>query len=278
MAGMTMQTRARGSRAGSFLLAGAVLLGLVTAALVVTYVRQETRVQRERVGAQVQVVVAKRDIPLAANITSDMVEAKIVPADAAVAAAFSEVARVIGLRARYPIAAGTQIVPGMVVQASAADALSYVIPPGKRAVAVKTSEVVSGGGHIRPGDFVDVLVTIEVTKLVGGTPTPGAEKLKGTYTILQNIEVLAVDDQAEKVAEIGPNSKEKDNAGRFGVMSDRNRTVTLAVDPQQAQLLFLAEAEGTIRLALRPFGERDEQPLTPVLEPLVPPGSRPAGR
>jgi len=220
------------------------------------------------------VVVAKKEIPIGTNITSAMLEAKRVTPDTAVAAAFAEPAQVVGLRARSTIPAGTQMVPGMVVQSSAGEALSFVLPPGKRAVAIEGSDVIGGGAHIRPGDFVDVMVTIETWKLDGSTSTNNSQKPKGVITILQNVEVLAVSTTAQKVAESGPDAaKDKKSAELTSLDRADNKSVTLAVDPSQAQLLFLAESEGNIRLALRPFGERDEQQIAPVVEPFLPIGA-----
>ncbi len=195
-----------------------------------------------------------------------MVEQKLVTPDVAAASAFAQVELVVGLRARYAIPSGAQIVPGMVVQSGSADALSYIVPTGKRAVAITGSDVIGGGGLIRPGDFVDVMVTIEAWKLTGATPTPNTDKPKGVYTILQNIEVLAVARDAEKIANSGPDATKdgKDDSKT----PDKIDTVTLAVDPSQAQLLFLAESEGKVRLSLRPFGEQGEQPIPAVVEPL----------
>jgi Flp pilus assembly protein CpaB len=38
-------------------------------------------------------------------------------------------------------------------------------------------------------------------------------------------------------------------------------TVTLALTPEDAQRVYLAEQNGRIRFALRPFGESDERPI-----------------
>jgi|SRR5215208_2546045 len=273
----------RGGRArGNFwIVIAAVALGLITAMLVVRYLQGRDEQQRNLTNASIAVVVAKSEIPIGTNITSSMLQAKQVTPDTAVAAAFAESAQVVGLRARSTIPAGTQIVPGMVVQGSAGDTLSFVVPPGKRAVAITGSDVIGGGSHIRPGDFVDVMVTIEVWKLDGSNaPANSNDKPKGVVTILQNIEVLAFSDTAQKVAESGPDAKDKKSADLKSLDRADNKSVTLAVDPSQAQLLFLAESEGKVRLALRPFGERDEQQVTPVVEPFLPVGTipRPSGR
>jgi pilus assembly protein CpaB len=271
-----------GSRKGGNLLitVAAIALGILTAALVINYLRAQDGERRALSDASMAVVVAKRDIPLGTHITSSMLEVKRVTPDVAVAAAYTEPAQLIGLRARSNITEGSQVVPGMVVQSGAGDTLSFVVPSGKRAVAITGSDVVGGGGHIRPGDFVDVLVTVETWKLDGSSaPTNVSEKPKGVLTILQNIEVLAVSNSAQKVAESGPDSKAAKDSELKSLDKADNRSVTLAVDPQQAQLLFLAETEGKIRLALRPFGERDEQAVAPVMEPFLAPASpRPAPR
>lgn len=267
MAGVAVRSgaRARGNKLIWFL---AIALGVLTAVLLVTYLRQKEQEQRVRAEASVPVVVAKKDIPLGVTITSDMLEVKHVTPELTVRNAFDESARVIGLRARSAIPAGAQLVPSMVVQAGAADALSFVVPPGKRAFAISANDVVGSGGHIRPGDIVDVVVTIESWKLTGGTP-PSGEKPVSTYTILQNIEVLAVADEVQKISATGPEDKDKDKKPEQRLTVGGNKTITLAVDPKQAQVLFWAESEGKIRLALRPFGDRDEQPLTPVMAPVL---------
>jgi Flp pilus assembly protein CpaB len=116
-----------------------------------------------------------------------------------------------------------------------------------------------------------VLVTVEAWRLTGGTPTPGGDRPRGAWTVLQNVEVLAVADEAQKISASGPGSKAKDKDDR---RSQDQYSVVLAVDPDQAQALFLAETGGKIRLALRPFGERDEKPLAPMLEPFALPAAR----
>ncbi len=269
MAGIAMprDRQARGSR---LIGVAAVGLGILTAVLVVAYLRQQADDQRVRSSATTSVVVAKNDIPIGVIITPDMVEVTHVTPDLAVPAAFEETTRVVGLRSRSPIPARAQIVPGMTVQSGAADALSFVVPPGKRAVAITGSDVVGSGGHIRPGDFVDVLVTVEAWRLNGSNATISNEKPRGVYTILQNVEVLAVSSEAEKITASGPDAKNKDDEDKTKSLSKAdNKSVTLAVTPSQAQLLFLAESEGKIRLALRPFGERDETPVAPVVEPIL---------
>lgn len=272
MAGAIVHQRPR-SRGNIWIVLAAVALGLLTAALIIKYLREQDGTRRSLSDASVPVVVAAKEIALGTTITSGMVQVKRVTSDIAVANAYAEPAQLIGLRARSTISEGAQVVPGMVVQTGAGDALSFVLPPGKRAVAITGSDVIGGGANIRPGDFVDVMVTVEAWKLDGSTPpTSSADRPKGVFTILQNVEVLAVSDSVQKVAEAGPEKAKKEDQLKSLDKAD-NKSVTLAVTSTQAQLLFLAESEGKIRLALRPFGERDEPSIPPVVEPFSFPGS-----
>jgi pilus assembly protein CpaB len=266
----TLVQPAQRSRTNRRTILAAVALGLLTALLIVVYLTQQSRQRALNSTASVPVVVATQDIAQGASIGAQQVGLRMVTPDAAAHTAFGQTKQVVGLRARYAIPTGAQVVPGMVVQAGSANALSYVVPPGKRAMAVATSDVIGGGNHILPGDFVDVMVTMDAWKVVGGTPPSGGDVPKGTFTILQNVEVLAVANDAEKLGGSGPQaSQASQNSSPLAVTgSDANNSVTLAVDPSQAQLLFLTESEGTIRLALRPFGDDLTQNVAPVLEPI----------
>jgi pilus assembly protein CpaB len=276
MASVTARAGMR-SRGSLWITIAAIALGLLTAVLILNYLRTQDSERRALSDASVAVVVASREIRLGTNITSSMLELKHVTPDVAVTNAYPEPAQVIGLRARSTIAEGSQVVPSMVVQSGTGDALSFVVPPGKRAVAITGSDVVGGGGHIRPGDFVDVLVAVDTWKLDSSAPsTNGAEKPKAVVTMLQNVEVLAVSDAAQKVADSGPDSKSKKDSDIKSLDKADNKSVTLSVEPAQAELLFLAETEGKVRLALRPFGEREEQVVPPAT--LAPAGAKPATR
>jgi pilus assembly protein CpaB len=106
--------------------------------------------------------------------------------------------------------------------------LEVVLPPGKRAVAVRTTAQAVAGGFVFPGSHVDVLHT---TKR-GDSPE--------SRVVLQNILVRAVDQAA---------MKPEDKPGLVPA------TVTLEVTPQQALVLARVQDFGTITLALRPYGD-----------------------
>ncbi len=119
---------------------------------------------------------------------------------------------------------------------------------GQRAIAIEVDASSMAGGFIGPGDFVDIILTYRETinsdsdnPAVANMIELNLDKL-ATETILQNVKVLAVDQMSERPED------EKIKVGK---------TVTIAVDMQDAERLFLASKLGDITLALRGVG--DEQ-------------------
>ena len=104
--------------------------------------------------------------------------------------------------------------------------VSAVLEQGKRAIAVKGDKVIGIAGFINPGNKVDVLVTVK-------DPQKNEEKTK---TILENIMVLATGTQIQK--------NEKGEPSPVDVY-------TLAVTPEEAEILSLGANEGKLQLALR---------------------------
>ena len=106
-----------------------------------------------------------------------------------------------------------------------------IITPGMRAMSVAVDEVGDISGFVKPHTHVDVLVAISGT---------GADNNKPySKIVLQNIEVIAVEQQIDKG---------KDEA-------EVAKVVTLLVTPHDAEKLGLAGREGTLRLAMRNYND-----------------------
>jgi pilus assembly protein CpaB len=126
--------------------------------------------------------------------------------------------------------------------------LALVIEPGMRAVTVKVNEVTAVGGFIAPGSRVDVLLTgnvrlpAEVPSGSGGRTDVEAVSEQRTRTLLQNVTVLALGQLLEQ-----------NDAKPPGNLT----TATLLVTPDNAELLALAEAAGSLQLMLRSFADND---------------------
>jgi pilus assembly protein CpaB len=254
----------------------ALVLGLMGAGLVYVATSRNSTSETTSSGgglADTAVVVAKADIAARTTITADMVEVRLVSADVRSTFAYSEPNQVVGLVTRFPITANEQVLSSKVVDLSGGSAgttrtLSYVIPEGRRAFAISASEIQNVGGLLLPGDYVDVVVLydIEFTNLEGGRDTEDAFL---AHTLLQNVEVLSVSQVVVDIVPDGAAASEDDDAAESGQRTRNSdarpnpgaSTITLALTPEDAQLMDLAEANGRIRLSMRSFGDAEERPI-----------------
>ena len=223
----------------------------------------------------VDVVVAAQSISANTTLTADMLEVESIPADSLLGGAYAETSRVIGLPLRYPVQAGEQVTAAKVGIDRIEDEkdIALVLPAGKRAVAVEVSEMTSVGGLLLPGNFVDLIVVLD----------GGADGLADNraLTILQNIEVLAVAQEAQEPVPGTGTDAAADGETTEGVTGQRPddverqpgaNTVTLAVTPAEAQLLALLQTDSgdqavEILLALRPTGDQNVDSIPPFFPP-----------
>lgn len=248
-----MRNRISGGKAVLLL---ALFLGLISAVLVYVYLSQAGGEKTAASGDTKQVLVAREDIPVATRITDSMVELKAIPVEAVHPDSFPSTEGVVGNMARYPIAAGEQVLSDRVAASSVTLRegeelpLPYIVAEGKRAVSVSTSALIGAGGLIRPGDYVDVILTLKL----------GDDQIG--RIILQNLEVLALDQKVEKVAPKFEEGQEERTPTGEGETKPEAVTVTLAVAPVEGEVLTVAEEcagnfGGRLALALRPFGEHN---------------------
>jgi pilus assembly protein CpaB len=187
-----------------------------------------------------------------------MVTVKQVAADARHPKAFTGAEQLEGKVTNLPIAAGEQVLSTKFFARKEDSGLAFRVPPGKRAVSVNVSEVITSGGLIVPGYFVDVIgIFCAATTSASGDVTTAQDS---ATIALQNIEVLAIAQSLQGVVADArggplpglPGSAPKPDAGKQDAVAQPNaRTATLAVTPEEAQRLLLAEDTGKIRLALR---------------------------
>jgi pilus assembly protein CpaB len=243
----------------------AALFGVLAAVLSLAYLRSANSGNQGASITTVPAIVAVRDIPERTVIKEGMIDVKQVPVDARHNLALTEKQAAVGQLTRVPIAAGEQVLRNKVADQVRDVGFSANIPQGKRGVAVAVTEVVATGGHIGVGDFVDVIGVFEIhDPNAKNTAASGQSEKPKPYvavTILQNIQVLAVAQQSEPTIE----STSSKNNDRDKVKVSRDlKSVTLALTPEQAEKLFLAEEVGTLRLSLRPFGEDEQRKIAPV--------------
>ena len=252
-------------------LIGALILGAIAAILIVAFLAsRESGTTVASVGAPVTIVIAKDNIEAGTKITGAMVERRDVPRELLVAGSFTDLTSVVGQTARYPIARGEQMSPARLVEANTTvKSLSFQIPPGLRGFTVPVDIKTSPSALIAPGDFVDIIVSAELTRLspIAGTSTQTLTNDKipnAVVTLLQNVQVLSVD---RKYADNGVVYDSSTRGTPPGKDDDVN-FVTLAVTPEQAQVLWLASQQGKITLTLRAFGDNKVADVAPMAEPI----------
>ena len=240
----------------------AVALGLIAAVLAIVFLNSAGQDNAPLATGDIAVVVAEQQIAAGERITESMLTMSRVPEVAVAEDSFRERSLAVGQIARYPLARGEQVSPSRLVAAPQVQSLSFQIPEGQRAMTMPVSTQDSPATLTAPGDFVDVIISVDVARLNGQGPATGRT---GAATLLQNIQVLSVDRSYVDTGVVYDPSVRGEPPGERDSIS----FVTLSVTPEQAQLLWLAQDSGRLTLILRPFGEDSITPLAPIIEPLT---------
>ncbi len=213
--------------------AAAAVIGLITSFLAMDWLRNaEFRRVAEAaipVVSTAEVVVVKADLAWGTKLTPEMLQVVNYPASALPDGYYKSVEdlkdavllndlKTNEVVLRSKLASGKDVGSGV----------AAVTDPMKRAMSVKVDEVIGVSGFIKPGDHVDVMVTIDQDSK---SQNPVAKMILG------NLKVLAAGMQYEK------NGSEKD--------PKPVQVMTLEVDIEEAEKLALASTQGKLRLALR---------------------------
>ena len=170
------------------------------------------------------VVVAARDVDPGTVLSDSALQTMAWPSVSVPVGALKDVKKASGRVASTLIFTGEPILEAKLAQEGATGGLSAVLAPGKRAISIQANEIVGVAGYVHPGSRVDIMVNIR------GTQDKPVSKI-----VLTNLLVLATaqDDKRDQ-------TKPK-------VVS----TVTLEVDPHQAEKIDLARSIGTLSMVLR---------------------------
>ena len=179
------------------------------------------------------VVAAAVTIPFATKVEARHVKLIEMPEGLTPDGFFKTLEEVVGQVSTTKILRGEILVTERFRAHSAGSTFAALVDENMRAVTVRVDDVVGVAGFLLPGNTVDVLASRK---------TPNQRAV--TETILKNIKVLAVDQQATA----------EENEPVIV------RAVTLEMLPKQAEELFRARTEGTIQLTLRNPLEPDEVP------------------
>jgi len=220
----------------------ASVAGLLTAFLAYAWLSGKERALNEA-GAPGPVLVAVKHIPSGTRLDVTLVSVRNVPRGFIQPGALRAPDEASGLLALAPIAAGEQVLANKLALSGVT--LALAVPPGKRAVTLSVDPAACVAGLLKPGDLVDVFVTVEE----GREPR--------TSVLIQAAPVLAMG----RAFSPQPAANERN---WFTARQENEGTVTLAASPYEAEQLAHLEFAGRIKLVLRPPGEKEHQPL-PVL-------------
>jgi pilus assembly protein CpaB len=211
------------------LLIVAVFLGLITVIALNSYIKNLSSPDTLTLTpvSQTKVITAKITIPRHTRITAEMLTTESIPSEAVHPEALRNAADAVGGISRSDIVKGEQVLASRVATEERRASLSYRVPEKLRAISIPVSEVPGVSGYVSPGDKVDVLVAYN---------DPDINDVMTVYTVVQNALVLAT----------GEFTREQDNEERHLVS-----TVTLGVNPAQAEVLAYANLKGTFHLTLR---------------------------
>ena len=216
------------------LLTLSVVLGVGAAWVANHWVQQQLTPDAEAANTEA-VLMAALTIPYGSEITPRHVRVVQMPINTAPENAFRTMEDIEGKVATREVVSGEILLADRFADHLGGSTLAALIDPKNRAITLRVNDVVGVAGFLLPGNHVDVLATRMV------------DKRAKTETILRNLKVLAVDQQA--------------NTGDNEPVIVR--AVTLEVTPPQSENLVRAREEGSIQLVLR--NPLTEDPLPPVV-------------
>lgn len=224
-------------RLHTFLIGGLAIVAGLAAALLAQQMFREWRRQAEI--KTVPVVVTTAEIPRGEAISERQVAVTQWPKAIMPAGAISDIHDVVGRVTLTAQPSGHPLWGSELTPKDVKGGLAAVVPDGKRAFTILTPTVASGvAGFVLPGNKVDVYLTI-------ACPNPF------TVMLLQNVEILAVDQQLTMAVDHKVDAK--------GLKS-----VTLLVTPEQGARLSLAQKKGDLHLALRNPMDSQAAEVNPV--------------
>ena len=195
--------------------------------------RQTARIAGE--WTLVKVVVAKRDVPEGATLSSDNLTTATIPERffkrSAVRPREMSAGRIWGQKVAVTLAKGDPLLWSHIASLNTETRLSDTVQlPEGRALSIRVNNESAVSNWVRPADHVDIMGTFR-------DPVSGGQV---AITLLQNVIVLAT-------GEI----RGQTNTRLLSPSARKYSTITVHVLPEAAEMLVLAQEMGRLYLALR---------------------------
>ena len=229
-----------------WMLAIAILLGIITALIFRSYLRETE--PSGSAGKSISIVVARENISKGTPAEKSLIAfrkipAKFLPGEAVL---LKDYELILGQQFKMNIKKGAPIL-WLHFESEREKLLSYRIPDKKRAITIGVDELTGVGGMISPCDFVDILFTC----IYSGEGIDTSRVI--TITLLQDVSVISA----------GHRTFESQMLTSFSRKSGYS-SVTLSVTPHEAELLAFAQEHGKLCLTLRNPHDREKKELRGV--------------
>lgn len=266
-----------------------LIIGVILAIVTIVFVNMYLVKERERVEQQYQlalqqknsnlvpVLLAIKRIPKETILKPEMFKTEIIPQEALQPGALTNADSVANKKTLVEIPKGDQVTTAKISfqkprqpRPERGRSLAETTPSGKRAVTIKVDVLTGAGGMILPGDRVDVVASIAIPM-----QTPDGKQIaqQANVPLFQHVLVLAVGQQLATTVE----KKAKDSSSPWQWSGPRQTSqkttrkgnngslITLALSPQEANLLGFVSEQAKIRLMLRNVMDAKVVPtLTPA--------------
>ncbi len=196
--------------------------------------------QQQTVQPLAGVVVAAADIPERTVIGADMLKIVHMPQELVQPDALHDVNEATGKIAKVRILQGDPLTSKKIYTDAKLEGFIGGIPPDKRAISIAITDTTGISGFAKTGDYVDVMLVTDKSQ---------KNAIAGKM-LLQNILLLAVNKNTDAAGNKKDSTKEQ------------MVTATLAVSPEEAIRLAVAQSQGTVYLVLRPVNPAENYVLT----------------
>lgn len=220
-------------RTETFLIVGAILAGLFSAALSQAS-RSAYRELLEKKFQMQRIVVASKELPAGTILTKGVLapasylkgnlSSNFILAD--------NLGTVLGRSVLVDLRPGDPILLTGVTGADTADRMAEKVPAGKRLFTLSITDHSAGLGFVRPNDHVDILTHMDL---------PGRGPV--TFTVMQDVTLVSV--------------------GAASVISGEGlggTAVSFFVEPEEFEVLSYAQAKGKFSLSLRNPNDASKRP------------------
>jgi pilus assembly protein CpaB len=225
------------ARRTAWMALGALAFGAMAVLGARNYIGDRVALEKARLQPRhemVELVVAKRDLRRGDVVGPESMAVRSVPREYAPGAAVvpGRFDALSGSKLLVPMKAGEPLLPNAVASVESA-AISSRLRPGIRAMTIAVDEVNSLSGMLQPGDRIDLMLSVR-PPAVAGIAQPEV-----TRTVMQGVAVMATGRQARA------------SLGDEPVTGRSYTSITVEVDPDQAQRLVVAQRSGKLTAVLR---------------------------